>query len=147
MYCHICGDKTHVCCMCVISRVAQQGVLICMGSSKRSNLLRLFPLTKTPLPCISWSYEIFLTFAQAPESTKSTIMSLWLLTVFFGNLLDAILTKADLLSGLAFFLVFASLMFTVAVLFIWAAVLYKMRECSSETDIAKALTAVQFATQ
>lgn len=74
-------------------------------------------------------------------------MSLWLLTVFFGNLLDAILTKADLLSGLAFFLVFASLMFTVAVLFIWAAVLYKMRECSSETDIAKALTAVQFATQ
>lgn len=62
---------------------------------------------------------------------KSTIMGLWLLTVFFGNMLDAVLTKLNLLSGLAFFLVFATLMFPVACLFIWAAMIYKMRDYSS----------------
>ena len=67
---------------------------------------------------------------QAPHSMKSTIMSLWLLTVFFGNILDAAITKLNLLSGLPFFLFFAFLMFLVAVLFIWAAMKYQMRDYS-----------------
>lgn len=57
-------------------------------------------------------------------------MSLWLLTVFFGNMMDAAVTKLDILRGLPFFLFFACLMFLVAFLFIWTAMRYHMRDCS-----------------
>lgn len=68
--------------------------------------------------------------AQGPPTLKSTIMSLWLLTVFFGNMLDAVITKINIFSGLAFFLFFASLMFLVALGFIWAAFTYQVRDYS-----------------
>ena len=64
-------------------------------------------------------------------------MSLWLLTVFFGNMLDAALTALNVLSGLAFFLFFAFLMFFVACLYIWAAHVYKMRDYSQSEDALK----------
>lgn len=65
-------------------------------------------------------------------------MSLWLLTVFFGNMLDAVITKMNILSGLAFFLFFATLMFLVALGFIWAAITYRVRDYTDvEVEIAK----------
>lgn len=67
---------------------------------------------------------------QAPPSLKSTIMSLWLLTVFLGNALDAVITKVNFLSGAAFFFFFAGLMVAVAMLFVWTARGYVPRDYS-----------------
>lgn len=67
---------------------------------------------------------------QAPPSLKSTIMSLWLLTVFLGNALDAVITKVNFLSGAAFFFFFAGLMVAVALLFVWTARGYVPRDYS-----------------
>ena len=75
---------------------------------------------------------------QGPPTLKSTIMSLWLLTVFFGNMLDAVITKIDVFSALAFFVFFASLMFLVALGFIWAAIIYTVRDYSYlDVEVAK----------
>ena len=59
-------------------------------------------------------------------------MSLWLLTVFLGNLLDAIVTKLNFFSGAMFFGFFALLMFSVALLFIWIAANYEMRDYTDQ---------------
>ncbi len=60
-------------------------------------------------------------FAQAPARLKSTIMSLWLLTVAFGNFLTAVITRfnAEVLraSGAMELLFYAALMLVVAVAF------------------------------
>jgi POT family proton-dependent oligopeptide transporter len=79
-------------------------------------------------------------FTQAAVEMKSTIMSFWLLTVAFGNLLVPIITKiqAHLISNAggagsaavntATFYLYAGLTFGVAVIFIVIATFYKERE-------------------
>lgn len=69
-----------------------------------------------------------LSILQAPPTLKSTVMSLWLLTVFLGNALDAIITKVNFLSGAAFFFFFAGLMVAVAFIFVWTARGYEPRD-------------------
>ncbi|HEU4383028.1 MAG TPA: POT family MFS transporter [Anaeromyxobacteraceae bacterium] len=56
-------------------------------------------------------------YTQAPRSMRSTIMSLWYLTVFLGNLLTASVTKVVRLEGAAYFWLFAVLMLGAAVAF------------------------------
>jgi proton-dependent oligopeptide transporter, POT family len=60
-------------------------------------------------------------FSQAPARLKSTIMSLWLLTVFFGNLLAGVVAQLNAnifkFSGSTKMLFYAALMFVVAGLF------------------------------
>ena len=58
-------------------------------------------------------------YTQAPRSMRSTIMSLWFLTVFLGNLLTAAVTKLVRLEGAAWFWLFAGLMLGAALVF-WA---------------------------
>ena len=53
-------------------------------------------------------------YTQAPRSMRSTIMSLWFLTVFLGNGLTALLTTLVTLEGAAFFWLFAALMLLAA---------------------------------
>jgi POT family proton-dependent oligopeptide transporter len=68
-------------------------------------------------------------YTQAPRSMKSTIMSMWLLTVFFGNMITAYIALfADSfgLSGGNFFMFFAILMAIFAVIFAIVAKSYKM---------------------
>jgi len=79
-------------------------------------------------------------FTQAAVEMKSTIMSFWLLTVAFGNLLVPIITKiqAHLISNAggagsaavntATFYLYAGLTFGVAIIFIVIATFYKERE-------------------
>lgn len=67
---------------------------------------------------------------QAPERMKSTIMSLWLLTTFAGNLLDAVIMPLNVFTGPYLFLFFAGLMLLVAAAFVWAAHGYTMRDYS-----------------
>lgn len=65
-------------------------------------------------------------YTQAPRSMKSTIMSIWLLTIAVGNQLDAYFgSKADFLKGAAFFWFFAALMLAVSGIFIFAASRFK----------------------
>ncbi len=72
-------------------------------------------------------------YTQAPMVMKSTIMSFWLLTVFFGNMFTAVFAKmnpfstGDTING-NFFMFFAFLMALVGIIFVWQAVRYKMRD-------------------
>jgi len=76
-------------------------------------------------------------FTQAAPEMKSTIMSFWLLTVAFGNLLVTAITKVLSGSGpgahtgsvsTSRFLLYAGLTFVVAILFSIVAAFYKYRE-------------------
>jgi POT family proton-dependent oligopeptide transporter len=64
-------------------------------------------------------------YTQAPREMKSTIMSLWHLTVFGGNLLTAYIAKINVFEGASFFWFFTVLMAVFAVLFAWAANRYR----------------------
>lgn len=67
-------------------------------------------------------------YTQAPMVMKSTIMSFWLLTVFFGNMLTALIAKLNPFQGGNFFMFFAILMAIVGFIFVWQAYKYKMRD-------------------
>ncbi len=56
-------------------------------------------------------------YTQAPRSMRSTIMSIWFLTVALGNLLTAVVTEVVTLSGAAYFWFFAALMLAAALAF------------------------------
>ncbi len=67
-------------------------------------------------------------YTQAPRSMKSTIMSMWLLTVFFGNMITAYIAKVNVFDGGNFFMFFAILMAVFGVVFVWIARNYKMQD-------------------
>lgn len=76
-------------------------------------------------------------YTQAPRSMKSTIMSMWLLTVFFGNMITAyIALMADSLnlSGGNFFVFFAALMAVFAIIFGLVAKGYEMKDYMEAGD-------------
>jgi proton-dependent oligopeptide transporter, POT family len=56
-------------------------------------------------------------YTQAPRAMRSTIMSIWFLTVFLGNLLTALVTKLVRLEGAAYFWFFAAFMLVAAIAF------------------------------
>ena len=66
-------------------------------------------------------------YTQSPRSMKSSIMSLWLLTVFFGNMITAYIAQVNKFEGGNFFMFFATLMFLVGLFFVWMAKNYKMQ--------------------
>lgn len=68
-------------------------------------------------------------YTQAPRSMKSTIMSLWLLTVFFGNLITAYVSQVNFfpVASVGYFMFFAILMGVFAVIFWWMGVNYKVK--------------------
>lgn len=68
-------------------------------------------------------------YTQAPRAMKSTIMSLWLLTVFFGNLITAYVSQVNFfpVASVGYFMFFAALMGVFAVIFWWMGVNYKVK--------------------
>jgi POT family proton-dependent oligopeptide transporter len=56
-------------------------------------------------------------YTQAPRAMRSTIMSIWFLTVALGNLLTAIVSKLVRLEGALYFWFFAALMLGAALAF------------------------------
>lgn len=68
-------------------------------------------------------------YTQAPRSMKSSIMSIWLLTVFFGNLITAYVSEINFfpVASSGYFLFFAVLMALFAVVFWWMAKNYKIK--------------------
>ncbi len=71
-------------------------------------------------------------YTQAPRSMKSTIMSMFLLTVFFGNMITAFISKINVFDGPAFFLFFAALMGAFALFFAFMAKGYEMKDYMEE---------------
>lgn len=64
-------------------------------------------------------------YTQAPPEMKSTIMSLWLLTVAVGDFLTSVVEYLNRFSGAMEFFFYAGLMLVVALIFIGCAVRYK----------------------
>ncbi|NBX82030.1 MFS transporter, partial [bacterium] len=65
---------------------------------------------------------------QAPKEMKSTIMSLWLMTTAFGNLLTAVVSRLNpFQSGAMEFYFYAGLMLLVAIGFMVMAMRYQER--------------------
>lgn len=67
-------------------------------------------------------------YTQAPRSAKSTVMSLWFLTISFGNLLVAVLAPINPFEGGDEFMFWAVFAGAVAVIFVFSARRYRMRE-------------------
>jgi hypothetical protein len=53
---------------------------------------------------------------------------MWLLTVFFGNMITAFISKMNVFDGPSFFLFFAGLMAAFAILFAFMANGYEMKD-------------------
>ncbi len=66
-------------------------------------------------------------YTQAPRSMKSTIMSIWLLTTFFGNMLTSVFTKMQFseTASTAYFWQFTVIMFVVSIIFTIFCLFYK----------------------
>jgi POT family proton-dependent oligopeptide transporter len=71
-------------------------------------------------------------YTQAPRSMKSTIMSMWLLTVFFGNMITAYIAKVNVFEGGNFFMFFTALMLLVSFIFVLIAKNYQVRNYVEE---------------
>ncbi len=68
-------------------------------------------------------------YTQAPRSMKSTIMSVWLLAVFFGNLITAYVSKVNFfpVASTGYFMFFAVLMAAFSMVFWWMGTNYKVK--------------------
>jgi POT family proton-dependent oligopeptide transporter len=68
-------------------------------------------------------------YTQAPRSMKSSVMSIWLLTVFFGNLITAYVSKINFFptASTGYFFFFAILMAIFAVIFWYMGSKYKVK--------------------
>jgi POT family proton-dependent oligopeptide transporter len=64
-------------------------------------------------------------YTQAPRAMKSTIMSIWFLTIAAGNLLTATVARVNQFQGAAYFWFFAALMLAGAFGFVAIARRYK----------------------
>lgn len=68
-------------------------------------------------------------YTQAPRAMKSTIMSIWLLTVFFGNLITAYVSQINVfpVASTGYFMFFAALMAVFAGIFWFMGTRYKTK--------------------
>lgn len=68
-------------------------------------------------------------YTQAPRSMKSSVMSIWLLTVFFGNLITAYVSKVNFfpVASTGYFMFFAILMAVFAGVFWFMGTKYKVK--------------------
>jgi len=64
-------------------------------------------------------------YTQAPRSMKSTIMSIWFLTIFAGNVLTGLVSRLNFFQGWGFFAFFTALMLAAAIGFAVIARSYK----------------------
>jgi POT family proton-dependent oligopeptide transporter len=68
-------------------------------------------------------------YTQAPRAMKSSVMSIWLLTVFFGNLITAYVAKINFfpIASTGYFMFFAILMAIFALIFWFMGTKYKVK--------------------
>jgi POT family proton-dependent oligopeptide transporter len=75
-------------------------------------------------------------YTQAPRSMKSTIMSIWFLTIFAGNLLTGLVSRVNVFQGWGYFAFFTGLMLAAAVAFLFVARSYRPAAASTEAQAA-----------
>lgn len=73
-------------------------------------------------------------YTQAPKSMKSSVMSMWLLTVFFGNQLVSLITLVEVfpVASSGYFFFFAGVMGFFSLIFAFMASKYKIRNYMEE---------------
>jgi POT family proton-dependent oligopeptide transporter len=73
-------------------------------------------------------------YTQAPKSMKSSVMSMWLLTVFFGNQLVSLITMVEIfpVASSSYFFFFAAVMGFFAFVFAFLASRYKLQNFMEE---------------
>lgn len=99
------------------------------GGTKISVLWQFFPFLIITMAEVMISITgLEFAYTQAPRSMKSTIMSMWLLTVFFGNLITAYVAQVNVFKGGDYFMFFSGLMFVFAVIFSFMSTRYKEKE-------------------
>jgi POT family proton-dependent oligopeptide transporter len=70
-------------------------------------------------------------YSEAPKSMKSTIMSLWFLTISLGNIFTGLVAKASPFTGPGFFWFFSALTLVGAFVFAFVAKRYRSPEAES----------------
>jgi POT family proton-dependent oligopeptide transporter len=78
-------------------------------------------------------------YTQAPRSVKSTVMSFWMLTVSFGNILAAFAAKLNVFEGATAFFFWGGLMTVVGVIFGLMARQYKVVEYVESEEASEAM--------
>lgn len=101
------------------------------GSAEKINVMwQFFPyLVMTVAEVMISITGLEFAYTQAPRAAKSTIMSIWLLTVFFGNLITAYVSKVNFypVASTGYFMFFAVLMAIFAGVFMFMGSRYKMK--------------------
>ncbi len=106
------------------------------GGTKISVLWQIIPFLVITMAEVMISITgLQFAYTQAPRSMKSTIMSMWLLTVFFGNMITAYIAKINVFEGGNFFMFFAILMALFGFVFVWIAKNYKMQNYMEPGDV------------
>lgn len=106
------------------------------GGSELSVLWQIIPFLVITMAEVMISITgLEFAYTQAPRSMKSTIMSMWLLTVFLGNMITAYIAKINVFSGGNFFMFFAILMGIFAVVFALMAKNYKEKDFMESGDV------------
>jgi dipeptide/tripeptide permease len=67
---------------------------------------------------------------------KSTIMSIWFLTIFAGNVLTGLVSKVNVFQGWGYFAFFTGLMLAAAVAFVLVARAYRPAAAAEEAQAA-----------
>jgi POT family proton-dependent oligopeptide transporter len=75
-------------------------------------------------------------YTQAPRSAKSTVMSLWFLTIAAGNFVVAVIAPLNPFDGAAKFLFWSAITAAVGVVFVFLVRGYQIREFVEEDDAA-----------
>jgi proton-dependent oligopeptide transporter, POT family len=101
------------------------------GSSDKINVMwQFFPYLVITIAEVMISITgLEFAYTQAPRAMKSTIMSIWLLTVFFGNLITAYVSKINFfpVASTGYFMFFAALMVLFAGVFWFMGTRYKVK--------------------
>lgn len=101
------------------------------GGTKLNVMWQFFPyLVMTMAEVMISITGLEFAYTQAPRSMKSSVMSIWLLTVFFGNMLTAYVSKLENLIPVAstgYFAFFAILMAVFAGVFWFMGTRYKVK--------------------
>ncbi|MBI5069419.1 MAG: POT family MFS transporter [Deltaproteobacteria bacterium] len=101
----------------VLSFVAATVVDVLLASGMRPNALWQIPqyLLLTAAEVLVSVTGLEFSYTQAPRSMKSTIMSIWFLTIFAGNMLTGLVSKLNFFQGWGYFAFFSLLMLAAAV--------------------------------
>jgi proton-dependent oligopeptide transporter, POT family len=107
----------------VLSFAAATAVDLALGSGARPSGLWQVPqyLFLTVGEVLVSVTGLEFSYTQAPRSMKSTIMSIWFLTIALGNFLTGLVSRLNVFQGWGYFAFFSMLMLAAAVAFLFIA--------------------------